>query len=63
MKNFDITGRVTSTIGAGAFNILNHPHFADPESNVASGGLGGIYGTVEEPLTGRVMGLTAKFKF
>jgi hypothetical protein len=74
MKNFNITERVKLTIGASAFNILNHPHFADPNSNVASGALGGIYGTVEEPtsaygafqgsvVTGRVMVLTAKFKF
>ncbi|HUB82672.1 MAG TPA: carboxypeptidase regulatory-like domain-containing protein [Bryobacteraceae bacterium] len=73
-KNFDITERVKLTIGASAFNILNHAHFADPDSNVASGGLGGIYGTVEEPtsaygafqgsvVTGRVMVLTAKLKF
>jgi hypothetical protein len=74
MKNFNITERVKFTIGASAFNILNHPHFAGPDTTINSGGLGGIYGSVEEPtsaygafqgsvVTGRVMVLTAKFRF
>jgi hypothetical protein len=73
-KNFSITERVRFTIGASAYNILNHPHFGSPVSNVASGAIGGIYNTVEGPtsaygafqgsvVTGRVMVLTAKFKF
>jgi hypothetical protein len=73
-KNIAITERFRFTIGASAYNLLNHAHFADPLSNVASGAVGGIYGTVEEPtsaygafqgsvVTGRVMVLTAKFRF
>jgi hypothetical protein len=73
-KNIEISERVKFTIGASAYNILNHPHFGSPQSNVASGAVGGIYNTVEGPtsaygafqgsvVTGRVMVLTAKFKF
>jgi outer membrane receptor protein involved in Fe transport len=73
-KNIPITERLRFTVGASAFNLLNHAHFADPYTNVASGAVGGIYGTVEEPtsaygafqgsvVTGRVMVLTAKFRF
>jgi hypothetical protein len=73
-KNVSITERIKFTVGASAYNILNHPHFGSPVSNVASGALGGIYNTVEGPtsaygafqgsvVTGRVMVLTAKFRF
>jgi hypothetical protein len=73
-KNIAITERIRFTIGASAYNLLNHAHFADPYPNVASGAVGGIYGSVEEPtsaygafqgsvVTGRVMVLTAKFRF
>jgi outer membrane receptor protein involved in Fe transport len=73
-KNISITERVRFTIGASAYNILNHPHFGSPQANVASGAVGGIYNTVEGPtsaygafqgsvVTGRVMVLTAKFRF
>jgi len=73
-KNIPITERMKFTIGASAYNLLNHAHFADPASDVANNSVGGIYGTVEEPtsaygafqgsvVTGRVMVLTAKFIF
>ena len=73
-KNVSITERFRLTIGASAFNLLNHAHFAPPFLDVASGAIGGIYGTVEEPssaygafqgaaVTGRVMVLTAKLRF
>jgi hypothetical protein len=73
-KNISITERVRFTIGASAYNLLNHPHFGSPQANVASGAIGGIYNTVEGPtsaygafqgsvVTGRVMVLTAKFRF
>jgi outer membrane receptor protein involved in Fe transport len=73
-KNFPITERVKCVIGASAYNILNHAHFADPLANVAGGGFGGIYGTVSPPtsaygafqgslVSGREVVLTAKFKF
>jgi hypothetical protein len=73
-KSFPITERMKFTIGVSAYNLFNHPHFAAPYSNIASGAVGGIYSTVEEPtsaygafqgsvVTGRVAVLTAKFVF
>jgi outer membrane receptor protein involved in Fe transport len=73
-KNVYITERIRFVIGASAYNLLNHPHFADPASNIASGDVGGIYGTVSAPtsaygafqgslVSGRELVLTAKFKF
>jgi hypothetical protein len=73
-KNVEITERVRLTIGASAYNLLNHPHFGSPNSNVASGALGGIYNTVGTPtsaygsfqgsvVNGRLLVLTAKFRF
>ncbi len=73
-KNIPITERVRFVIGASAYNLLNHPHFADPAVDVASGAVGGIYSTVSAPtsaygafqgslVSGREVVLTAKFKF
>jgi hypothetical protein len=73
-KNIEITERVRFTIGASAYNILNHPHFGSPKSDISSGALGGIYNTIGPPtspygsfqgslVSGRVMVLTAKFRF
>ncbi|MGC9947477.1 MAG: carboxypeptidase regulatory-like domain-containing protein [Bryobacteraceae bacterium] len=73
-KNVYITERIRFVVGASAYNILNHPHFADPLANVAGGGFGGIYGTVSPPtsaygafqgslVSGREVVLTAKFRF
>ena len=73
-KNIPVTERIKFSIGASAYNLLNHAHFADPLTNVASQAVGGIYGTVEEPtsaygsfqgsvVTGRVMVLAATLRF
>jgi hypothetical protein len=73
-KNVYITERIRFVIGASAYNLLNHPHFADPNSNIASGGFGTIGSTVSAPtsaygafqgslVSGRELVLTAKFKF
>lgn len=73
-KNIAITERVRFTVGASAYNILNHPHFGSPGSNIAYGNLGGIYNTVGSPtsaygsfqgslVNGRLFVLTAKFRF
>ena len=35
MKNFAITERFKFALGANFFNLLNHPHFATPENNLA----------------------------
>jgi len=73
-KNIPITERIRFTIGASAYNLLNHPHFADPVANSASAAVGSIYGTVSPPtsaygafqgslVSGRELVLTAKFRF
>lgn len=73
-KNIPITERLKFTIGASAYNLLNHAHFAPPYPDVRSGAVGDIYLTVEEPtsaygafqgsvVTGRVMVLTGQFRF
>ena len=45
-KNFTIKERLTFTLGMNAFNILNHPNFANPNGNVNSGTFGVIQSTV-----------------
>ena len=73
-KNIPINERIEFVIGASAYNLLNHPHFADPSANLQFGGLGEIHSTVVAPtsaygsfqgsvVSGRVLVLTAKFKF
>jgi hypothetical protein len=73
-KNISINERIKFVIGASAYNLLNHPHFADPSANLQFGGLGEIHSTVVAPtsaygsfqgsvVSGRVLVLTAKFKF
>ena len=73
-KNFNVTERIRFVIGASAFNLLNHAHFADPNANIASGGVGTIGGTVSPPtsaygafqgslISGREVVLTGKFNF
>jgi hypothetical protein len=64
----------TFTIGANAFNVLNHPNFGNPTANVAVGSLGLIQNTVGSPnspygnftgaiVNGRIVQFVAKFKF
>ena len=81
---FNISTQVTKTIpirehtsfqiGASAFNLLNHPSFAVPNSNVTSGSFGLITSTVSSPtsiygtgqgaiVSGRVLVVLAKFNF
>jgi len=73
-KNIPITERIKFVIGASAYNLLNHPHFADPSSDLQFGGVGQIHSTVVAPtsaygafqgsvVSGRVLVLTAKFRF
>ncbi|HLY18746.1 MAG TPA: hypothetical protein VKR61_16055, partial [Bryobacteraceae bacterium] len=73
-KNIPIRERMRFVIGASAYNLLNHPHFADPSANIASGAIGGIYSTVSAPtsaygafqgslVSGRELVLSAKFRF
>jgi len=73
-KNFPITEHMKFTIGAQAYNLLNHPNFANPSGNIAGPGLGMITSTVCAPtspygsfqgstVSGRVMVLSGRFQF
>jgi len=73
-KDFHITERAAFTIGATAYNVLNHPNFANPVNSVTSGLFGNILNTVSQPnspygnfqgaaVSGRVLQVMAKFKF
>ena len=44
-KDFKIKERLTFTIGANAYNILNHPNFANPDGNLNDGTFGVIQST------------------
>ena len=48
-KNIPITERIKFVIGASAYNLLNHPHFAPPVSDVSAGNIGLIESTVSAP--------------
>jgi carboxypeptidase family protein len=45
-KDFKIKERLTLTLGANAYNILNHPNFANPDGNLNDGTFGQIQSTV-----------------
>jgi hypothetical protein len=74
-KDFRITeSGITFTLGANAFNILNHPNFDNPVTNAASSRVGQFFETVTPPnspygnfqgaaVSGRVLQLDLKFKF
>ena len=73
-KDIKLTERFVFTLGANAFNVLNHPNFANPDADVTSGTFGQILNTVTPPnspygnfqgaaVSGRVLQLDAKFKF
>jgi Carboxypeptidase regulatory-like domain/TonB-dependent Receptor Plug Domain len=74
LKNFAITERTHFAIGANFFNILNHPNFANPTSDISSGELGKIISTVVPPtspygafvgsaVSGRQIQVTARIVF
>jgi hypothetical protein len=73
-KHFPIKEWGRFTVGAQFFNILNHPNFADPNSNIAAPGLGLITSTVSAPtsaygafqgsaVAGRVIAFSGRFSF
>jgi hypothetical protein len=73
-KVIGVGERVKFTLGASAFNLLNHPNFGSPGQDVAAGGLGLISSTVAPPtsaygsfqgsaVSGRVLVVTVKFGF
>lgn len=73
-KDFKIKEQMAFTVGANAFNVLNHPNFANPVDSATSGLFGNILNTVSQPnspygnfqgaaVSGRVLQLMVKFKF
>jgi hypothetical protein len=74
MKNFLVTERVKLQLGANLFNVLNHPNFFTPSSNVASPNFGQLFATAGQPtspygsfqgagVTGRLIQMQAKLIF
>jgi hypothetical protein len=74
-KNFRLTDSgLTFEMGANAYNILNHPNFANPDNSVADGTFGQIQSTVTPAsspygnfqgaaVSGRVLQLELQVKF
>jgi hypothetical protein len=73
-KNFNITERAMFTLGANAYNVFNHPNFANPINSATSSLFGQIQNTVGQPnspygnfqgatVNGRVLQLMVKFQF
>ena len=71
-----MTERFVFTLGANAFNVFNHPNFANPDADIANFGttFGQSQSTVVPPnspygnfqgaaVSGRVLQLDLKFKF
>jgi hypothetical protein len=48
-KNFHLTERISFTLGANAYNVLNHVNFANPVSNLNSSSFGQIVNAVQPP--------------
>jgi outer membrane receptor protein involved in Fe transport len=73
-KSFALTERYHVTVGANFFNFLNHPNFALPENDLASGSFGQITSTVSPfsspygsfqgaSASGRIIQMVGKFQF
>jgi hypothetical protein len=74
-KNFRITDSgLTFEMGANAYNVLNHPNFANPDDSIADGTFGQIQSTVTpasspygnfqgSAVSGRVLQLELQVKF
>ena len=76
LKGFKLPGSESSLfqVGAEAYNILNHPNFANPSFNFDGPGFGQIFGTVSPPTSvfgaflggdssPRILQLKAKYTF
>jgi len=75
LKSFPvIKENIRFTFGIQAFNLLNHPNFANPSGNISAPGLGLIGSTVSAPtspygafqgaaVSGRVIVATGRFTF
>jgi hypothetical protein len=73
-RGFAIREKYKFVFGIQAYNVLNHPNFANPSGSVTSGGFGEITGTLGPPtsiygsfqgasVSGRVMVFTGTFAF
>jgi hypothetical protein len=70
-KSVPMGERARFTLGASAYNFLNHPNFADPNADISRGGLGLIQGTASGPsgpygaggVASRVLVVTGRFAF
>jgi outer membrane receptor protein involved in Fe transport len=75
-KDIKLTERFVFTLGANAFNVFNHPNFANPDGDISNAGstFGLIQNTVTPPnspygnfqgasVSGRVLQVDMKFKF
>jgi hypothetical protein len=62
------------SVGSQAFNLMNHPHFANPNFDIAGTGFGTITSALSQPtrpygafagsaVAGRVLVLTGRFTF
>jgi hypothetical protein len=74
LKNFRITEAMKFALGANFYNVLNHPNFANPVSDIANGQLGQITSTVVPPtspygafvgsaVSGRAIQINARITF
>ncbi|PYX52530.1 MAG: hypothetical protein DMG79_00450 [Acidobacteria bacterium] len=74
LKNIPITEHVSLGLGANAYNVLNHPSFANPISDISDGQFGQIRSTVEPPtspygafvgsaVSGRLLQVQARLTF
>ena len=74
LKNIPLTEHVSLGLGANAYNVFNHPSFANPISDISSGQFGTIQSTVEPPTSpygafvgsaasGRLLQLHARLTF
>jgi carboxypeptidase family protein/TonB-dependent receptor-like protein len=75
-KDIKVAERFVFTLGANAFNVFNHPNFANPDADISNFGstFGQSQSTVVPPnspygnfqgaaVSGRVLQLNAKFRF
>jgi len=49
LKNIPLTEHVSLGLGANAYNVFNHPNFANPVSDISNGQFGTIRSTVVPP--------------
>jgi hypothetical protein len=74
LRTFKIKERFKFSLGAQAYNLLNHPNFANPSGSVTSGSFGEITSTLGPPtsiygtgqgasVSGRLMVLMGTFSF